>query len=98
MRYVFLLLSFGLACGTAEQNRQETNKNALSENHNWEEEAVIRFLILCRQNAAEDGYEDPYEHCNCFFNSISAVYPNGVDFEDITAGDLREARADCFDY
>lgn len=92
---VFLII---LACGGSSSSSQVEDPNALHDDHNWAEEEVLRFLILCRQNAEEDGYEDPYDHCNCFFNSISQRYPEGIDFEEITAGDLRDSRADCFDY
>jgi hypothetical protein len=87
-----------LACGGSEVAPEAAGPTELNENHQWSEEQVLRFLVLCRLNAEEDGLEQSDEHCRCFFNHISPQYPQGIGFDSITAGDLRDGRAACFDF
>lgn len=86
-----------LACQSKIKTEPE-GPTQLNENHEWSEKQVLRFLVLCRLNAEEDGYTQADEHCRCFFNFISNEYPKGIGFDSITVGDLRDGRAACFDY
>jgi hypothetical protein len=101
MRPFFILLcflAFCSACGSGEVESEAPGPTELNEDHDWSEKQVLRFLVLCRLNAEEDGLEQADEHCRCFFNYISGAYPEGIVFDSITVGDLRDGRAACFDY
>ena len=100
MRSIILILISLLIFSCAENpNTEETESEGtiLNEDHSWSQEQVLTFLVKCRLNSEEDGYDSADEHCACFFNYISSQYPVGIEFEEITVGNLRDGRAACFE-